>query len=76
MPAALTTIHHSEAAPPPGVPPGYVGPAFIPGTGKPIWWTGRVAIGLRWQPPRVQRVDDGMRRLQQDLLDRPLPQAA
>lgn len=40
-------IHHSEAAPPPGLPPGYVGPAVLPGTGQLIYWTGRVAIGLR-----------------------------
>lgn len=40
-------IHHSEAAPPPGLPPGYVGPAVLPGSGRLIYWTGRVAIGLR-----------------------------
>ena len=26
----------------------YVGPVFLPGTGKEVWWTGRVAIGLRY----------------------------
>lgn len=48
-------IHHSEAAPPPGLPAGYVGPAVLPGTGQLIYWTGRVAIGLRHspEPPRV-----------------------
>jgi hypothetical protein len=40
-------IHHSEASPPPGLPPGYVGPAVLPGSGRLIYWTGRVAIGLR-----------------------------
>lgn len=25
---------------------------MIPGTGKLVWWTGRVAIGLRHQPVR------------------------
>jgi hypothetical protein len=40
-------IHHSQAAPPPGLPPGYIGPAVLPGTGRLIYWTGRVAIGLR-----------------------------
>ena len=33
------------------VPAGYVGPLAIPGTGRLIWWTGRVAIGLRYEPP-------------------------
>ena len=40
-----------DAAPPPvDVPAGYVGPAWLPGTGRMIWWTGRVAIGLRHTP--------------------------
>jgi hypothetical protein len=29
------------------VPSGYVGPLTFPGNGKTVWWTGRVAIGLR-----------------------------
>ena len=32
----------------PDLPQGYVGPVFLPGTGREIWWTGRVAIGLRY----------------------------
>ncbi len=28
------------------VAPGYVGPVVLP-TGREVWWTGRVAIGLR-----------------------------
>ena len=37
------------------VPPGYVGPVALPGTGRMIFWTGRIAIGLRYaQPERVQ----------------------
>jgi hypothetical protein len=27
-----------------------VGPVVLPGSGRLIWWTGRVAIGLRHQP--------------------------
>ena len=27
---------------------GYVGPVFLPGSGREVWWTGRVAIGLRY----------------------------
>ena len=30
-------------------PPGHVGPVALPGTGRMVWWTGRVAIGLRHQ---------------------------
>ena len=44
-------------APPMDVPAGYVGPAWLPGTGRMIWWTGRVAIGLRHSAPR--RVETG-----------------
>jgi len=32
------------------VPRGYVGPVALPGTGRMIWWTGRIAIGLRYAP--------------------------
>lgn len=64
----FTPIHHSESAPPPGVPPGYVGPAFLPGTGQPVWWTGRVAIGLRYQRPDHRPVGAGMQTLQAALL--------
>ena len=39
-------------APPVLIPPGHVGPVALPGTGRMVWWTGRVAIGLRHQPPR------------------------
>ena len=28
------------------IPPGHVGPVVL-GTGRLVWWTGRVAIGLR-----------------------------
>lgn len=45
-------IDHSSSAPPVAIPPGHVGPFVIPGTGRLVWWTGRVAIGLRHQPER------------------------
>jgi hypothetical protein len=41
----------NEMAPPIALPAGYVGPAWLPGTGRMIWWTGRVAIGLRHEAP-------------------------
>jgi hypothetical protein len=63
-----TPIHHSEAAPPPGIPPGYVGPAIVPGTGRAIFWTGRVAIGMHYQRPDHQAFGHGMQALQAALL--------
>jgi hypothetical protein len=45
-------IRQNSVAPPVAIPPGHVGPVVIPGTGRMIWWTGRVAIGLRHQPER------------------------
>jgi len=33
------------------VPQGYVGPVALPGTGRMVFWTGRIAIGLRYAPP-------------------------
>lgn len=53
--AATEDIHfirENSAVPPVAIPPGHVGPVVIPGTGRLIWWTGRVAIGLRHQPER------------------------
>lgn len=43
-------IRLNDAAPPVPVPPGHVGPVMLPGTGRMVWWTGRVAIGLRHEP--------------------------
>jgi hypothetical protein len=38
------------AAPSPiPVPEGHVGPLSLPGTNRMVWWTGRVAIGLRYE---------------------------
>ncbi len=34
------------------VPKGHFGPLVISATGRMVWWTGRVAIGLRYEPPR------------------------
>lgn len=33
------------------LPKGHIGPVLLSGTGRTVWWTGRVAIGLRYQPP-------------------------
>ena len=43
-------IRLSSDAPPVAVPRGYVGPVYMPSTGRMVWWTGRVAIGLRHRP--------------------------
>jgi|GEM_PF-1532669 len=48
---AEDSIRHNADAPPVSVPRGYVGPVYIPSTGRMVWWTGRVAIGLRHQAP-------------------------
>lgn len=34
------------------VPKGHIGPVLLSETGRTVWWTGRVAIGLRYQPQR------------------------
>ena len=43
-------IDRNAAVPPMAIPPGHVGEFVIPGTGRRVWWTGRVAIGLLHQP--------------------------
>lgn len=49
-----TSIPSVQDAAPLSLPSGYVGPAVLPGSNRPIWWTGRVAIGLRYVPPSPQ----------------------
>ncbi len=39
----------SDDAPPVEIPRDHVGPVVIPGTNRQVWWTGRVAIGLRYE---------------------------
>lgn len=46
-----TSILHSKDAPPFGVPHNHKGLTHLPGTGRLVYWTGRVAIGLRFTPP-------------------------
>lgn len=50
--ALNTGIRQREAVPPVEIPAGHVGPVVLPGSGRLIWWTGRVAIGLRHEPQR------------------------
>ncbi len=50
--ASTDLIRHNANALPVAIPPGHVGPVVLPGSGRMIWWTGRVAIGLRHQPTR------------------------
>jgi hypothetical protein len=42
-------------APSLAIPAGHTGPFWLPVSGRLVWWTGRVAIGLRYQSaPRVE----------------------
>lgn len=49
MDSASIPIHLHASAPPFALPAGHVGPLTLPGTQREIWWTGRVAIGLRFE---------------------------
>lgn len=33
------------------LPKDHRGPVVLSDTGRKVWWTGRVAIGLRYEPP-------------------------
>ena len=50
--SSASLIRSNDGAPPVQIPPGHIGPVVLPGTGRMVWWTGRVAIGLRHQPTR------------------------
>jgi hypothetical protein len=36
------------------IPAGHVGPLTLPGSDREVWWTGRVAIGLRFERQHTQ----------------------
>jgi hypothetical protein len=55
MPDKSAPASHSAPFDKGWVPQGYIGPVALPGTGRMVFWTGRIAIGLRYAPPeRVQ----------------------
>ena len=49
---AASAIHRNASVPQIAIPPGHVGPFVLPGSGRLVWWTGRVAIGLRHERER------------------------
>lgn len=51
MNATITSIRPGREALPFAVPADYTGPLTLPGSGRAVWWTGRVAIGLRHEAP-------------------------
>jgi hypothetical protein len=52
------------------IPAGYTGPLTFPGNGKTVWWTGRVAIGLRHEQPRRELMTQSSEWIQELLLER------
>jgi len=57
LPAASDlAIRLNSTVPPVEIPSGHVGPVVLPGSGRLIWWTGRVAIGLRHERERRQEM--------------------
>ena len=66
-----TSIQPNSAAPPMTIPPGHVGEVMLPGTGRMIWWTGRVAIGLRHEPRQRFDATTESALWLQDLMRRP-----
>jgi len=62
MISAVSSTNKGPVSPPPlfdtsWVPRGYVGPVALPGTGRIVYWTGRIAIGLRYAPGGRQTND-------------------
>ena len=68
-----TSILRADEAPPfPLQSPDYVGLVELPGTGRLVWWTGKVAVGLRYQA-QAANSDQG---IYADKLQRQLLRAA
>jgi hypothetical protein len=51
MNASPASIRLNRDCLPLEVPADYTGPVTLPGNGRTVYWTGRVAIGLRHQTP-------------------------
>lgn len=47
-----TQIARNDEAAPVTVPKGYTGPVHLPGTGRMVYWTGKIAIGILHNAPR------------------------
>ncbi|HEX7637622.1 MAG TPA: hypothetical protein VF457_04430 [Burkholderiaceae bacterium] len=63
MISAVSTTNKGLSSPPAlfdkgWVPKGYTGPVALPGTGRIVYWTGRIAIGLRYAPNAPRQTDD------------------
>ncbi len=70
-------VEHSSSAPPITIPPGHIGEFVIPGTGRRVWWTGRVAIGLLHHPERcLETPSESSLWIQQLVLERPVSLSA
>ncbi len=66
--ASNTPIRLNNDSPVVDVPEGYTGPLTLPGNGRTVWWTGRVAIGLRHQATRFSAMPGQSALWIQDLL--------
>jgi hypothetical protein len=53
--APVHPLFRAATPPPIAVPDGHIGPVTLPGSGRQVWWTGRVAIGLRHEPSSFLR---------------------
>ncbi len=69
MKADSSRITLNRDALPIAVPTGYIGPLTIPGNGRTVWWTGRVAIGLRHEQSRHDVMTQSGAWLQRVMLD-------
>ena len=54
-PVPSSAAHAGVSDPAVCIPPDHIGPYFMSGLGRMVWWTGRVAIGLRYEPRRDDR---------------------
>ena len=69
--AAANGLLASSESPAIQVPPGHIGPVLLSATGRTVWWTGRVAIGLRYEPRHgAEQLGTTALRLQEALLRR------
>lgn len=69
-------IDHQASAPPVPIPRDHVGEFVMPGSGRRIWWTGRVAVGLRYEREPVTKEQARSARWVQALLLAEEPVAA
>ena len=63
------SIRSNASCMPDLIPKGHIGAVVLPGSNRTVWWTGRVAIGLRYERQTLGAMNRSAEWLQSLLVD-------